>query len=422
MRAGPLMMPILALLSACAHKPVSMAGCDLPRTPLRTEIVRGAVASEGAAESAPEYEALLRGALDGLPGAVGVPQRPVLLFMSGGSQNGAFGAGLIDQWRVRGGGLPAFRVVTGVSTGSLLATPIFVGRSERAVAGYTIDSEADILKVEARGLIGIARKGAAGTLVPLRARLDAMFDSAPGIDDDALLGEVAVAADQHRKLLVGIVDLRGGDAWAVDMTALAQRWRDADAAAKPRVKRCYIETLIASSSVPAAAPPVYIDNVMYIDGGARFGLFRAAEERALRTARTGRTVAPLSLRVVNGMLETEAQCPFVTAKGAACPTTGTLRDWDFADSAQRAVKILTNQIYRFSAAAATLPGDPPVALIGPDAGEHLFAFGGETLTCDDWRARDNADKPAPVEFHKRQMRCLIDYGRARADVLKWWTL
>lgn len=419
MRAWPLVMPILGLLAACAHKPVSLGGCDLPRTPLRTEVARAAVAD---AESPSAYETLIRDAVAGPPGAVGIPERPVLLFLSGGSQNGAFGAGFIDQWRVRGGGLPAFRVVTGVSTGSLLATPIFVGRSEHAVAGYTIDGEADILDVQARGLIGVVRKGAAGTLVPLRGRLDRMFDSAPGVDDDALLGEVATAADQRRKLLVGVVDLRGGEAFAVDMTALAQRWRDADAAAKPRIKQCYIETLIASSSVPAAAPPVYIDDVMYIDGGARFGLFRAAEDRALLAARAGRGAAPLALRIVNGTLETEAQCPFVTAKGAQCPATGILRDWDFADSAQRAVKILTNQIYRFSAAAATLPGDPPVAVIGADAGDHPFSVGGEMLTCDAWRVRDDADKPAPVEFHKSYMRCLIDYGRTRADALKWWTL
>lgn len=419
MRTWPLMIPLFGLLAACAHKPVSLGGCDLPRTPLRTEVARSAV---GGTEAPSPYETLIRDALQGPRGAVGVAERPVLLFLSGGSQNGAFGAGLIDQWRVRGGGLPAFRVVTGISTGALLATPVFVSRSDRAVAGYTIDAESDILDVQARGLIGIVRKGAAGTLVPLRGRLDRMFDSVPGVDDDALLGEVATAADQRRKLLVGVVDLRGGEAFAIDMTALAQRWRDADAAAKPRIKQCYIEALIASSSVPGAAPPDYIDDVMYIDGGARFGLFRAAEDRALLAARAGPGTAPLALRVVNGTLETEAQCPFVTAKGAACPATGTLRDWDFADSAQRAVKVLTNQIYRFSAAAASLPGDPPVALIGADAGEHPFNLDGETLTCDAWRARDDADKPAPVEFHKRQMRCLIDYGRTRADALKWWTL
>ena len=181
------------------------------------------------------------------------------------------------------------------------------------------------------------------------------------------------------------------------------------------------EALIASASAPAAAPPVYIDNVMYVDGGVRFGLFRAAEDNVVSAAQTLRQ-RPLAFRIVNGTLETDAQCPFEAAAGAPCPVAGTLRKWDFADIAQRSVKLLTNQVYRFSVAAASQPGDPPVALIRADAGAHPLTLGGETLSCDAWRARDNAAKPPPVEFHPLQMRCLIDYGRTRMDGLEWWLL
>ena len=42
------------------------------------------------------------------------------LVLSGGGQNGAFGAGLLNGW-TKAGTRPDFRIVTGVSTGALIA-------------------------------------------------------------------------------------------------------------------------------------------------------------------------------------------------------------------------------------------------------------------------------------------------------------
>ena len=53
--------------------------------------------------------------------------RPLnILSLSGGGQNGAFGAGFLIGWRERGG-RPTFDMVAGVSTGALLATHAFLG-------------------------------------------------------------------------------------------------------------------------------------------------------------------------------------------------------------------------------------------------------------------------------------------------------
>ena len=49
-----------------------------------------------------------------------------ILELSGGGQNGAFGAGFLNGWR-ESGTRPQFDIVTGVSTGSLLATHAFLG-------------------------------------------------------------------------------------------------------------------------------------------------------------------------------------------------------------------------------------------------------------------------------------------------------
>lgn len=414
-----LTLTALLLTGACAHKAVSLDGCDLPAVPIGAAVAASRdPAAAPASDAATTYEDLLRGALQTSrspgPAASADPARPALLFLSGGGQHGAFGAGLLDEWRVQGGGLPAFRVVTGISTGALLGSFAFTGATQKGIDGYTIDGEQELLDVKARGLLAQVREGAAGTLDPLRATLDRLLDP-------ALLGEVAAAGADGRKFLVGVVDVRGGEAEAIDMTALAQRWAAAGAD-KARIKQCYIEVLVASSSVPLAAPPVYIDSRMYIDGGARFGLFKAAEDRVA----AGMTRAPQRFLVVNGTLETRAQCPFETTKGADCPTTGKLRDWDLVDLGLRSVDILQNQIYRFSAEAAG-SGDPEARFvrIGPEAKAHVFAatdLPGETgaLSCAAWRARDKLDRPEPVQFEKRYMRCLIDFGRATMRDLRWW--
>ena len=48
------------------------------------------------------------------------------LAVSGGGDNGAFGAGLIEGWTATGT-RPEFKIVTGVSTGALIAPFAFLG-------------------------------------------------------------------------------------------------------------------------------------------------------------------------------------------------------------------------------------------------------------------------------------------------------
>src|SRR5208282_2915203 len=49
-----------------------------------------------------------------------------LLSLSGGGDNGAFGAGLLVGWTAHGD-RPSFKLVTGVSTGALIAPFAFLG-------------------------------------------------------------------------------------------------------------------------------------------------------------------------------------------------------------------------------------------------------------------------------------------------------
>lgn len=78
------------------------------------------------------------------------------LVLSGGGQNGAFGAGLLNGW-TKAGTRPEFRIVTGVSTGALIAPFAFLGpRYDHFLKEfYTTHSTKDILRFKlATGLLG----------------------------------------------------------------------------------------------------------------------------------------------------------------------------------------------------------------------------------------------------------------------------
>ena len=414
-------MLIAAVLAGCAHKPVSLS-CNLPRYQL------GVTAPVSAAESVsdrPTYEAVIRAALTPRrsSAAESAATSPSLLFMSGGSEHGAFGAGLLAQWAAQapGGRLPAFRVVTGVSTGALLAALVFTGRTDAALDGYTITNENELLQPLGGGLLGAVRKGSVATLGPLRSVTLAR------LADDALLTETAAAGSAGRKLLVGVVNMDSGEAEIIDLTEVAARWQAAAGAERSKQRSCFIEALVASSSVPLAAPPVFIDDVMYIDGGARFGVFYRAAEDALVPVTESLAPPATAYLIVNGTLGIARRCPRVPLADGSCPASGPLRDWDLLSLAQRSVSVLTNQVYRFSADSVRRGADGrelfQAATIEPAAQDFAFKpddLPGEAVskTCAQWKADDDR-LDHPVQFHKRYMRCLIAYGRTRAVALGW---
>jgi hypothetical protein len=79
-----------------------------------------------------------------------------ILSLSGGGQNGAFGAGLLSGWS-ESGQRPEFDIVGGVSTGALLATHALLGTpadDALLVEMYTQITKKDIYKQ--RGILSLA--------------------------------------------------------------------------------------------------------------------------------------------------------------------------------------------------------------------------------------------------------------------------
>jgi hypothetical protein len=178
-----------------------------------------------------------------------------LLSISGGGQNGAFGAGFLIGWR-ESGLRPEFDFVGGVSTGSLLATHALLGTpADDAILEkmYTEVTDKDIYNK--RSLFGILSSDSLRDTTPLQA-LIAKYITAE------TLQRVAAAFDDNRLLLVGTTNLDYGQTWVWNMSLLAKHGK----------LDLYRKVLLASASFPIIFPPVEIDGHLFVDGAARSNL------------------------------------------------------------------------------------------------------------------------------------------------------
>lgn len=227
--------------------------------------------------------------------ASGLVAPRTLLALSGGSDKGAFGAGLLASWS-RTGARPEFDIVTGVSTGALIAPFAFLGASQDAAltAIYTNIGRQDIFRP--RPLNGLFGGPSLLDSKPL-ARLIARYVT------PELLGQIAAEHRRGRRLLVMTtqLDAQRGAIW--DMGAIA-------ASASPERLVLFRQVLLASASIPGAFPPVLIDatidgrqiSEMHVDGGAIGGFFTLPIGIVMTVAPGPQTGAAIFL-VYNGVLE-----------------------------------------------------------------------------------------------------------------------
>lgn len=188
------------------------------------------------------------------------------LALSGGGAHGAYGAGLLCGWSQRGD-RPNFKVVTGISTGALQATPAFLGPDYDPLLKrfYTEIDTADIYRK--RGPVAAITHDATCDTAPLRRLLD-------GAIDEAVLAAVARKHAAGHRLFIGTANMDANEFTIWDMGAIA-------ASGRPDARRRYVDVLVASASVPVLFPPVYFDveidgrrcREMHCDGGAEAQVF-----------------------------------------------------------------------------------------------------------------------------------------------------
>lgn len=184
----------------------------------------------------------------------------VFLAVSGGGDNGAFGAGLLNGWTAAGT-RPEFKLVTGVSTGALIAPFAFLGSKHDATLKevYTQTSPRDILRP--RGKLSALFNDALADNRPL-------WETTRKHVNEELLQEIAAEYAKGRFLLIGTanLDTRQGIIW--DMGKIASY-------GGPQALDLFVDIMVASAAIPGAFPPTLIDveadgehyQEMHVDGG-----------------------------------------------------------------------------------------------------------------------------------------------------------
>jgi predicted acylesterase/phospholipase RssA len=171
------------------------------------------------------------------------PGEPVnILALSGGGAGGAFGAGALVGL-TRSASRPQFSVVTGVSTGALIAPYAFLGPDwdNELVEVYTSGQAEHLL--HSRGL-GVLFGSSVYSGTPLKQLVDRYAT-------DALIQAVAREASTGRLLLVATTDVSTGEPVIWDLGSIAMN-------GGPGARALFRDVLVASASVPGLFPPVVI--------------------------------------------------------------------------------------------------------------------------------------------------------------------
>jgi hypothetical protein len=189
-----------------------------------------------------------------------------ILVLSGGGSSGAYGAGFLTGWS-KAGTRPDFKIVTGVSTGSLQSTFAFLGPEydDELTEVFTLYSTDEIYTK--RSLLGAALGESAWDTAPLKELIDRYITS------DVLAAVAAKHATGHR-LFIGTANMDTDEFIIWDMGAIATSDR-------PDKLERYRNVLLASSSIPVLFPPVYFEveidgqdyYEMHVDGGIQAQLF-----------------------------------------------------------------------------------------------------------------------------------------------------
>jgi len=243
-----------------------------------------------------------RAEMRSLPGTEKHPPVSNLLAISGGAEDGAFGAGLLVGWS-EAGTRPVFDLVTGVSSGALIAPFAFLGREHDGQLReiFTKYGRQDIFTYNVPGLL----EGSALVDDAPLARLIEKYV------DDAFLQEIVNERIRGRILLIGTTNLDTQRPVMWDMGRIAMSHN-------PDAKSLFRRILLASATLPGVFPPVRIQvrvggqnyDELHVDGGVTRQVFIAPSilSFAPHDQKSARPAAKPRLFVIrNGKIDPEWQ-------------------------------------------------------------------------------------------------------------------
>lgn len=188
------------------------------------------------------------------------------LALSGGGPKGAFGAGLLAGWAARGD-LPRFVMVSGVSTGALIAPYAFLGShyDQLIKEVYTEHGTDDLAR--RRNIFAILSGDAVSDVSGFSAMIEHYLT-------DAMIDEIGEQTRIGRDLLIGTTNLDTGRPviWNIGVIALSD---------DPGRYELVRKVIRASASLPVAFPPVLIPvqvdgesyDELHVDGGVANQVF-----------------------------------------------------------------------------------------------------------------------------------------------------
>ena len=239
------------------------------------------------------------------------------LALSTGGGDGAFGAGLLNGWSASGK-RPEFSVVTGVSTGSLMAPFAFIGssRDDGLKRAYTEYNAGDIFE-------DVKTPESLVDTWPLKRLI------AKEVTPE-LLAQIAEAHKKGRRLFVATtnLDAQRGTIW--NMGAIAAKGDEA-------ALKLFRDILAASTAIPGLFPPVPIDveangkktQEMHADGGLAAQVFVAPESMINSSSQTKIPATQLYLiannRLTSEFAMTERSLIFVLGHSIAVGVQAMLR-------------------------------------------------------------------------------------------------
>lgn len=195
-----------------------------------------------------------------------LPAEISFLSLSGGGADGAFGAGFLCGWTKRGD-RPVFGLVTGISTGALIAPFAFMGSDYDPFIEmfYTTFETSDL--VLQRSYVSAISGDSVYSTEPLKEALKKFVNH-------EFIAKIAIEHSKGRRLLIGTTNLDAMRPVYWDIGALAQY-------GTPEADQLIRDVILASASVPVAFPPVYfkvkagdkIYDEMHVDGGVSNQVF-----------------------------------------------------------------------------------------------------------------------------------------------------